>query len=205
VTLVASLGPPLTEVPALVDKKLERAKQLLETARLKVGGIRRRWSFEVPAGKVIAAKPARGRLPEGSPVSMVVSRGAKPQVVPGVVGMKADAAETALTGRGFVVTRSDDFSDEIPEGRVIAVTPAEGTTQPYGSAASIVVSLGPERFPCPDFRGKSKNDAKALAEQRHLEVTFLQVPGTNGTTVFSQLPLPGVTVRYGQTITLYLA
>jgi hypothetical protein len=50
----------------------------------------------------------------------------------------------------------------------------------------------------------SPDAAKILADRWGLELALFTVPGTDGSTVTSQLPVPGVIVRYGATITLWL-
>jgi beta-lactam-binding protein with PASTA domain len=38
-----------------------------------------------------------------------------------------------------------------------------------------------------------------------LQVSFFNIPGTSATHVISQTPTPGTTVRYGDTVTLFVA
>jgi beta-lactam-binding protein with PASTA domain len=67
-----------------------------------------------------------------------------------------------------------------------------------------VVSLGPKNFGAPDFIGLSRDAATALASQWGLVVDFQTIGTTSGTLVYSQNPGVGVTVSYGDTITLYM-
>jgi serine/threonine-protein kinase len=119
--------------------------------------------------------------------------------------MPEEKATRLLEGVGFVVEPATGFSNRVERGLVLGVSPAEGTTQAYGSPVTLTVSLGPEEFPAPSFAGLSRAEAQALADEWGLNVAFLAVPGTDGSNVLSQLPSGGSTVRYGQTITLYMA
>jgi serine/threonine-protein kinase len=205
VTIVPSLGPPPVPVPSVVGKDLEQAEQLLTRGDLVTGEVRRRFDDRIPAGHVISQSPAGGELPKGSSVDLVISRGHAPERIPSVVGEKFEKAERALASLGFQVNVEEDFSSEVAEGRVIAVDPAEGTTQDYGSSVTVTVSLGPKHFPCPSFIGLSKTAAQSLAEDHGFALAFLPVPGTDGSNVISQLPSAGGTCTYGQTVTLYMA
>ena len=135
----------------------------------------------------------------------MVSKGHAPVDIPAVVGLSESKATRALEEAGFVVERTTGFSKRVIKGRVLAVTPEEGSTEPYGSAATLTISLGPETFPVPDFMGMDRASAQALADEWGLKLAILAVPATDGSNVISQLPTPGTTVRYGQTISLWAA
>jgi serine/threonine-protein kinase len=205
VTLTPSLGPPLVPVPDLTGKTVPAATRALERQRLGIEVVKRRYDDRIPKGAVVSQEPLGDQVPEGSVVEVVVSLGHAPVDVPDVRGAKLQAARQTLSDLGFEVTVAEGFSARIAKGRVIEVAPAAGTTQDYGSAVTITVSLGPEQFPAPSFAGLSRDAARNRAEAAGLTVTFLTVPGTNGDEVISQLPTAGSTVRYGTTITLYLA
>jgi serine/threonine-protein kinase len=204
ITLTPSLGPPLVAVPDVTGKTLQAAERALHRSRLGIEVARREYHDRIPEGAVISQTPLGGQLQEGEVVRVVVSRGHAPVRVPDVAGDRADAAVTALERLGFVVTVREEFSAKVAKGRAIEVVPASGTTQDYGSALTLTVSLGPERFPAPDFVGLSVGAARTLASRHGLAVALQTVPGTNGDEVVSQLPEAGTTVRYGQTITLFL-
>jgi len=120
------------------------------------------------------------------------------------VGATLEDAKQALEAQGFVV---DDlkakFSTEVERGRVIRQTPAGGQLQP-GETVTLVVSLGSKNFAAPDFIGLSRDAATALANRWGLVPDFQVIGTTTGTLVYSQNPGVGVTVTYGDTITLYL-
>lgn len=72
--------PVVCTVPAVVRKKLARARRLVAAAHCKVGAVRRRYSARIRKGKVIAASPLPGtRRPVETAVTLLVSRGARPK------------------------------------------------------------------------------------------------------------------------------
>jgi eukaryotic-like serine/threonine-protein kinase len=203
VTIVPSLGPPPVDIPRIEGMTLDRARASLEKAAFTLGIQQRRYDDTVPEGSIIAAPT--GTQPQGSRVDVVVSRGPAPVDVPKVAGMTQDAATASLQDAGFTVATDSDFSTKVDQGSVITVSPRPGTTRPYGSTVTIVVSLGPETFPAPGFQGLSKAGAEARAADYGLKVSWFIVPGSSGSIVLGQNPTAGTTVRYGDTIVLYLA
>jgi beta-lactam-binding protein with PASTA domain len=205
VTLIPSLGPPLVVVPALQGKTLDQARHALESDLLTLGDHTRQWSKSVPAGRIISQSKS-GKAPEGSGIDVVVSKGPPPTPVPDVGGKKQKPATKVLEHAGFTVTPKIGFSDSIPKGTVIKTEPAGGGQAPYGSAIALVVSVGPQTFPCPDFTGMGLDEATALAKADGLHVSAFAVGAAQAPyMVFSQLPSAGSTVSYGGTITLYYA
>jgi serine/threonine-protein kinase len=203
--LVPSLGPPPVEVPTVIGTTLDEARGLLEAGDLALGNVRRAYHDTAPDGQVIRqSAPAGSEIPLGSTVNVVVSKGHAPVDVPSVVGMPADKATKVLEGAGFHVEPTIGFSERVERDLVMSVNPPEGTSSPYASTVTITVSVGPEEFPAPNFYGLSADQARTLAERWGLELALFTVPGTDGSTVTSQLPQSGTTVRYGATISLYL-
>ena len=106
---------------------------------------------------------------------------------------------------GFKPVVAVAFSDQIGRGLVISVDPQEATPTAYGSAVTITVSQGPQEFPVPNFSGLAPAVAEQRAHAYGLQVSFFNIPGTSATHVISQTPTPGGTVRYGDTVTLFVA
>jgi beta-lactam-binding protein with PASTA domain len=204
VTLVPSLGPPPVAVPNLKGKTVSQATTLLDGAHLRLGGTTRRYSASVPAGRIVSQSDS-GNAPQGSGIDVVVSKGPPPTTIPDVAGKNKQAATKALEHAGFTVTDRTGFSDSVPKGTAIGTDPTSGKQAPYGSAITLIVSVGPETFPCPNFVGMTLDGARAVAKAHGLAVAALPVPGARGHTVVTQVPSPGDTVRYGATITLYYA
>ncbi|MBI2237537.1 MAG: Stk1 family PASTA domain-containing Ser/Thr kinase [Actinobacteria bacterium] len=203
VTLVPSLGPPPVEVPDLLGLTVPQAKKALAEADLSLGDQKRAYSDEYRAGQIMAVQ-AGPTAPRGSEVDVTVSRGPRPIHVPKVVGLPEKKARAVLTEARFQVTKETAYSDTVERGFVIGQEPAAKDLLAPGQAVTITVSLGPETFELPSFVGMSRAEAVAAIRALGLVPAVLQVPGSTGDTVASQLPTAGTTVRAGQTITIYL-
>jgi len=205
VTLVPSLGPPPVAVPDVTGSSLDDATRAIQDASLTLGDVHRIYSPTVHEGDVVRQDPSIGQAPRGSSVQLWVSKGHAPVPIPAVIGKQQDRAERLLKDAGFRPVVAVAFSDQIGRGLVISVDPQEATPTAYGSPVTITVSQGPQEFPAPNFSGL----APAVAEQRAhgygLQVSFFNIPGTSATHVISQTPAPGTTVRYGDTVTLFVA
>lgn len=205
ITIVASLGPPPVVVPPVEDVLLREARQRLTRADFVVGRVRERFDAEVEAGHVISRGPGGARLPKGSTVDLVVSKGPRPVRLPNVRDRTEDKAIALLDAKGFDVVVEEIFSTKVGRGHAIGTDPTAGTKLQPGETIVLQVSLGPEFFPCPDFVGMTIEQAREEAERRGLKLAPLPVPGTNGNEVISQLTPAGTRVRYGTTITVYYA
>lgn len=205
ITLVPSLGPPPVPVPSVTGLSLDKAVAQLEAAGLVKGQVREVYDDTIASGEVVRQSPFEAKAPKGSAVDLWVSKGHAPVPVPAVVGKPQSKAERALKDAGFTPVVQFAFSTDIERDSVISVDPTEATKAPYGSPVTLVVSQGPETFPVPRFTGLTPDAATALAKQYGLKVTINAVPGTPQTTVISQIPTAGTTVRYGDTIVLWVA
>jgi serine/threonine-protein kinase len=206
VTIIPSLGPPPVDVPDLTDLIVEEAGARLAKAHLELGVRHEVYSDAVGLGKVVRQSPAFGeQAPRGSAIDVWISKGPQPRPVPKVVGLKKDQAESALSTAGFHVAVKEKFSDQIPRDQVIAQDPpAKSKLQP-GQTVTITVSLGPRTFHLPSFRGMSETAAVAAIRDLGLVPAVVPIPGGTSGVVVSQLPAAGSTVKYGQTVTIYVA
>ncbi|MBU6212975.1 MAG: Stk1 family PASTA domain-containing Ser/Thr kinase [Actinomycetales bacterium] len=136
VTVVVSKGPAPVKVADVRRQDAGAAASLLTASGLKVSRATA-FSDTVPAGRVIATKPAAGaQMPRGSTVSLVVSRGPKRVEVPNlrmVAERKAVATLRGLglkvrvvypAGRNFnkVVGQSVKAGTKVPRGTLITLT-----------------------------------------------------------------------------------
>lgn len=144
VTLTVSDGQTLVKIPAKLAGMTEQAGQnALTGLGLKVGPGRTDYSEDVPDGRIIGTDPAIGeQLEKGSTVTLVVSDGPKPRVVPSIAGMSPDQAETALSDIGLVPVVVQRYDEKIDTGGLIGLEPGAGTTLPRGAKVDVVVSKG---------------------------------------------------------------
>jgi serine/threonine-protein kinase len=135
VHLVVSRGVQPVAVPNVVGKTSEEAQGILAEVPLTAKLVEQHHDT-VPAGVVISQKPAKGKAPKNSAVTLVVSKGPPPVPVPDVVGRHIDEARQILTAAGFQVR---DFN--LPGGpdRVLDQSPNGGGQAPKGSQITISV------------------------------------------------------------------
>jgi len=104
VALFVSKGPQPVKVPAVVGQSRAQATAALTGAGLGVS-VTTAYSDTAPSGTVISANPGAGQtVNHGSSVTLVVSKGPPPVVVPNVVGMKDTDAVAALQALGLKVS-----------------------------------------------------------------------------------------------------
>lgn len=205
IAVVLSKGPPLTRVPKVVGGTLDDATDALESALLVPGEVTKRWSTEHPHGVVMAVGATTKRLPEGTTVDLVVSRGPRTLEVPDVAGMKSARAATVLEDAGFVPVLVDSYSDTVKPGRVVSSDPGAGAPADEGSDVTVYVSIGPEfeKLTMPDVRGMTVEQAKRKLVRLGLRVHVV-VSCEGGTTVVETEPLAGSTVRENDRIALFV-
>jgi len=140
VTLFLSSGKPNVTVPDVTNETESTATANLSSAGFRVA-TSTQTSTTVTPGTVISQNPAGGSsVASGSTVTIVVAQ-APPKVnVPNVVGKKASAATSTLTGAGFTVSQqSQDVTNPAQGGIVISQNPSAGSSQTKGSGVTIVV------------------------------------------------------------------
>ncbi len=130
-------------------------------------------SDSVAEGVVISADVSVGaQIDKGSKVTLTASAGTQGVEVPNVVELTFDEANTQLVSKGFLVNKTEGYSDTIETGRVISQTPAEGNKAPKGSVITVTVSLGKEdtKIRVPNLIGLSEQDGTVEAIEAGLTV-----------------------------------
>jgi serine/threonine-protein kinase len=139
VLLTVSSGPKLATVPVLVGTQRSVAVQQIR-GRGFVPDVEEVESSK-PTGEVIRQAPSAGsRLPDGSTVSIVVSKGEEKATVPNTIGkLRAEAVE-AVREAGLDPTVSEQET-EVPSqvGRVTDQFPPPGSELKPGSTVTLVV------------------------------------------------------------------
>jgi PASTA domain-containing protein len=130
----------ICQVPALVAER-EPDGPALEKYGCALGTVTRAYSRAVPTGDVVSqSRPEGTRLPAGSKVDVVVSRGASPCKVPNVRRMRLARAKATLTRALCRVGSVRKVrSAKAMTGRVIRQRPAPGRRLPEGGRVSLVV------------------------------------------------------------------
>jgi len=123
-------------------------------------------SDTVAKGAVVKQSPTNGKTArKGAAVTLTLSSGGAPIDLGALnlVGMTANDAAALLTSKGIQVARSEQGSQTIAAGAVIALDPASAA-QP-GDAVTLAVSVGDKvRIPT-DLQGQGIETVKAALEQ----------------------------------------
>jgi beta-lactam-binding protein with PASTA domain len=137
-------------------------------------------------------------------VTLKVSNGPKPAIVPSVVGSTFDSANSALLGAGFAVRRKD-VENDAPKDTVIAQSPDGGTYQPPGSTITLTVSKGPTTSTVPDVTSISQADAITQLRASGFKVQVVSQPVTDPNQdgiVQTQDPAGNTKAPPGSTVTI---
>jgi serine/threonine-protein kinase len=138
VTIFVSSGR--LAVPDVTALPLADAQQKLQARGFKAEV--KRVASTKPKGVVLEQDPAAGvTAARGTTVTLSVSSGAKPVVVPRVVGQTQGAAVQALTALGLKPVLQNVGSDQ-PAGTVVGQKPPAGKEVDKGSEVTVNVSTG---------------------------------------------------------------
>ncbi|WP_280719507.1 Stk1 family PASTA domain-containing Ser/Thr kinase [Kitasatospora sp. MAP5-34] len=157
-------GALYTTVPSVLGQSQAQAVSTLDGAGLQ-GVFSQQFSESVPSGQVLATDPGVGqRMRKSDPVRVTLSKGPERIAVPNVVGQPLAQAQRALTGARLTPgTTTEEYSDTVPAGSVVGVTPDVGQQLAPNAPVALVVSKG--MVPVPNVVGLSKDDAtKALTD-----------------------------------------
>ena len=159
VTLKVSAGAEAIPVPDVIGSQLDQARLLLTSQGFTVL-VEEVVDEEVPIGEVVDQEPgANQEAPRGSEVKLFVSKGPAPREVPDVVGRPIAEASNLLGQAGFAVNQTSEPSNSVDEGVVIRTDPPAGSSQPKGTAVTVVVSSGPAESTVPSVIGLTEANA----------------------------------------------
>ncbi|HSE09728.1 MAG TPA: Stk1 family PASTA domain-containing Ser/Thr kinase [Nocardioidaceae bacterium] len=205
VTATVSRGPERYEVPVLRGMTLPEAEKALEDLSLTVGDVTERHHETVAEGMVLKSDPGTGiEVKPDAAIDLVVSKGPKPIEVPDFTGKPAARAEQVLTERGLEVSVTSEFSDTVPEGRVISQSPSSGTLY-RGDVVQLVASKGPQMVEVPQVRGVGVAEATQRLEEAGFQVQTVRSDVYVGLEFVVQSDPPqGTMAPHGSTVTLFL-
>lgn len=100
---------------------------------------------EIEEGKVVKTEPkAKSKVPEGSVVTIYVSRGEEKEetVAPDLIGNTVENAKILLTNRGLELGAVSEIESSKPKGTIVQQSPVAGNTVEEGKKVNVVVSKG---------------------------------------------------------------
>lgn len=167
INIVVSLGPELKAAPKLDGLDVAQATIEITKAGFVFGGADAWFDDAVAAGLVFDYTGADGtKIPAGSSIDLKVSLGS----IPVVAGITQEAAVTLLTAAGLKVDSViPDYSETVPAGQVISLTPL---SEPLGANGSVElkVSKGSDRVTMPKVVGETIAAAKSALTALGLKV-----------------------------------
>ncbi|WP_032764564.1 Stk1 family PASTA domain-containing Ser/Thr kinase [Streptomyces sp. CNS654] len=205
VTVVVSSGAPKVEVPNVLEKSEDGAREELESKGFSVNVTTA--ESEAAEGTVIKQNPKGGqKADEESEVTITIAKQTT-DPMPDVRTRQYDAAVAQLNQLGFTnVSRTDVDSDK-PAGEVIEQTPAGPSNQAKDVQIVLKVSKGPaepEKVQIPgDIAGMSYQDARGKLEGLGFVVQL--APGSvdkPNAKVITSNPGPNTQADKGSTVTL---
>jgi serine/threonine protein kinase/beta-lactam-binding protein with PASTA domain len=208
VTLRVSGGGELLPVPGVIGELLEDARATIEAAGFTVR-VESREDDAAEENEVVDQDPdPQAQAPSGSEVTLFVNTAPGNVEIRDVRGRTEDDATSLLEDDGFVVTVSQEASDDIADGRVIRTNPPAGSSRPRGATITLVVSSGPEKqqnVPVPGVVGLSEASATQVLENDGFVVDVQEQEVINPVDdgrVISQSPNAGQNRPEGSTVTI---
>ena len=166
------------------------------------------FSEKVPNGTVVNSNPASGEsVASGSTVTLNVSKGQERYLIPmDLKGKDINAATTELQALTLTVANqaTQVYNERIPVGKVVSTTPAGGTKVKRNSQVVLNVSQGPKPIVVPPIAGFDIKKATVQLAKLGLVVSVAtQIYDSSPVgDIISSDPVPGTTVKKGDTISL---
>ncbi|MGX1951327.1 Stk1 family PASTA domain-containing Ser/Thr kinase [Streptomyces anulatus] len=205
VTVVVSAGAPKVEIPNVLEKSEDGAREVLEGKGFTVNVTTE--ESEKTEGTVIEQDPKGGaKADEGAEITITVAVQTT-DPMPDVRTRQYDAAVAQLNQLGFTNVSRADVDSEKPAGEVVEQTPAGPSKQAKDVQIVLKVSKGPaqpEQVQIPgDLGGKSYQDAKGQLEGLGFVVALApnSVDKPNARVITSS-PAPTTQAPKGSTVTL---
>ena len=174
--------PKEVQIPNLVGKTEEEAKEELAKINVKYNKINEKYSSEVEAGKIISQEPGYSinfKIKEKSTVNVIISKGTETTTVPKVIGMKYDDAVAALEVAKLTVEKVEEASKTVEAGIVISQEIAANTTANAGDVVKIHVSTGITQVEVPSVLGKTEVEAKQILADKKFKVEIKTTSDTS--------------------------
>ncbi|MGL4570959.1 MAG: Stk1 family PASTA domain-containing Ser/Thr kinase [Clostridium sp.] len=197
------------DVPNFVGMTLDEANKAASALDLKVVKVKE-VKNEAKTGTIIESNPTAGTsVDKGSTIEVTISGGDK-IFMPNVTEDSRDDAKNKLESLGLTnITVNTDYSDDIPEGKVISQDPDSGAEVEKNTKITLVVSKGKKAktVEVPSLNGLTESEARDK-----LSNVGLKINATTSTTtdeslngkVISQSPSAGADAKEGDTITVQI-
>ena len=137
--------PKDVEIPNLVGKTVDEAKQILEENKIKYVEESQEYNTEYEAGKIISQNPpfVEGRkIKQKTEMKVVVSLGTETTAVPKLKGLTKEEAENAAKEAKIKLEIVEEISKTVEAGIIIKQEIDEGETINAGETVKVYLSIG---------------------------------------------------------------
>jgi serine/threonine-protein kinase len=196
-------------VPPLVGKTQAEAEKILQDQGLLLKISSKRFSSEIPEGRVVDQIPSSGtHLKTNRSVKVLVSLGDRKYAVPNLIGTSLRAAQLTLSQRRLAL--GNTLYAHTPEGEpetVVYQSPSAGSQEGTDPTVHILISLGPteQYFTMPDLIGQPAELVSSRARAEGFKVakpTYRKYPGVGPGVVIQQKPQAGYRISKSDLIVL---
>ncbi len=196
-------------VPTTVGASQSEVTAALTSLGLTSVVVERRFSEDIPEGRVIETIPeAGGRVDQNAAVKLILSKGPERFTLPLVKGLTPVVARRLLSKMPLALqANSEEFSSTIPKGYVIDSNPPSGEKVKRGSMVVLRISKGLEQIALASYVGKSADQALNELQEAGFQVdstyaySETRLPGE----VVSQTPAGGGTADKGAKVALVIS
>lgn len=201
---IVSSGPQLFNVPSVQGTSVTDATAALEQAGFTVGGTEQVYDPQIARDLLVGTNPAADTAQRaGTAVTLIVSRGLEPVVLPDFAGLPTEVAQQRASDLGLLSSVRQDFSDTVPAGAIVTSEPAAGATLVPGDTIQLVASKGPAPATVPDVVGMGQQEAMTALQEAGLQpLSKNQFPIVVLDRVYSQDPAAGTQLPRGSTVTI---
>ena len=151
ISLGATIGisnatrPKEVQIPNLVGKTVDEAKQILEENNIKYVEEEPQYSTEYPEGQIISQNPQyveNRKIREETEIKVVVSLGTETTSVPKFVGLTKEEAENQAKESKVNLEFIEETSKTVEAGIIIEQETKEGETVNAGDTVKVHISVG---------------------------------------------------------------
>ncbi|MEE1621471.1 Stk1 family PASTA domain-containing Ser/Thr kinase [Zafaria sp. J156] len=201
-------------VPEVSGMSETQAQNEILAANLRLGGIEREFSDDVPDGEAIRTTPGAGEsVRVQSEVVLVLSQGPENVLIPeSLEGLSESAARSALEQLKLVVDPQTVQKEHpsVPARDVLGTNPAIGEQVKVGSTVQLILSSGKVTVPNLSADGMTEEKARQMLEDEALTGLQLVVNEVENSVVdpgfvTNQSPRPGELVDQNGVITIDVA
>ncbi|MDR1447616.1 MAG: Stk1 family PASTA domain-containing Ser/Thr kinase [Candidatus Ancillula sp.] len=202
--VVVSKGVEILQVPAnIIGKTITEGVELVKKAGFPEPKVVHEYRIDVSKDIITETTPEPGSgQRHDTSITLTVSDGPKPVLVPNVIGIATSDAVSALQALKLGVNKQEIYSDDVETGKVISQSIAPNAGAFEGDNITLTVSLGSELVTVPDVRGTGVESARSALANANLK--YAETGESILGLVQRQNIAPGTRVKRGTVVTIQI-